>query len=515
MALLSDPTHFMAIADKLSAGRLLLASPPINLLLLVGLLLVASVYLSKRRHPTVYLIDYACSEGIANCRVPVPGIIEHIHLNPFLDSKSISFMTRMLQTSGIGDESCFPPANFYIPPQSSFQDARACCSNPSHGDVRYGGATGRKAALVYIAGVSSGSQPATPRRRELRESAVDNSAEAELVVFPAIDDVLAKTGVAPDAIDVVVVNCSLVAPVPSISDMIVNRYRLRDGFQAVYLSGMGCSAGVISVDLAARLLQAAAARGASAEPRYALVVSTEIITPNFYTGKERAMQLSNVLFRVGGAAALLSTSDQGRARFNLSHLVRTSTAGTHDGSYSCVFQQEDDEGIVGVKLSRDLLNVAGEALKANITAIAPLVLPLSEQLRFVMSLAARRLRTLAGRHPKEPPAVPDFRKAFDHFCVHCGGRAVIDTVQRSLGLPDEQVEASRMTLRRFGNTSSSSVWYELAYIEAKRRMRKRDRVWMIGFGSGFKCNSAVWECIRPAEEPDRAWASCIHRYPMK
>ncbi|CAM0952898.1 unnamed protein product [Alopecurus aequalis] len=467
MALLCDPKHLMAFADKLSAGYFLHASPPMNLLLLVGLLLIAGVHLTtKRRRRTVYLMDYACSEGIANCRVPVPGIIEHIHLNPFLDTKSISFMTRMLQTSGIGDESCFPPANFYIPPQSSFKDTRA---------------------------------------------------EAELVIFPAIDDVLAKTGVTPDDIDVVVVNCSLVAPVPSISDMIVNRYRLRDGVQAVNLSGMGCSAGVISVDLASRLLQAAATRSvATTEPRYALVVSTEIITPNFYTGKERAMQLSNVLFRVGGAAALLSTSDQGRARFRLSHLVRTSTAGTHDdGSYSCVFQQEDDEGIVGVKLSRDLLNVAGEALKANITALAPLVLPLSEQLRFVMLVAARRLRTLLGRHRKEPPVVPDFRKAFEHFCVHCGGRAVIDTVERSLGLPDELVEASRMTLRRFGNTSSSSLWYELAYIEAKGRMQKGDRVWMIGFGSGFKCNSAVWECIRPAEEPDRAWAGCIHRYPMK
>ncbi|KAF7092829.1 hypothetical protein CFC21_095283 [Triticum aestivum] len=326
--------------------------------------------------------------------------------------------------------------------------------------------------------------------------------EAELVVFSAIDDLFAKTVVTADAIDILVVNCSVFAPVPSISDMIVNRYKLRDDVRAVNLSGMGCSAGVISVGLAAGLLQATG-HGAT---KHALVVSTEIITCNFYTGKERPMQLSNVLFRVGGAAVLLSTSED-RARFRLAHLVRTSTTGTHDSSYSCVFQEEDGEGILGVNLSKDLLAVAGNALKANITAVAPLVLPLSEQLLFAMSFVARKLGLTVKPH------VPGFRKAFDHFCVHCGGRAVIDKVQSSLGLSDEQVEASRMTLHRFGNTSSSTVWYELAYIEAKGRMRKNDKVWMIAFGSGFKCNSAVWECIRPADQPDRAWAGCIHRYP--
>lgn len=105
--------------------------------------------------------------------------------------------------------------------------------------------------------------------------------------------------------------------------------------------------------------------------------------------------------------------------------------------------------------------------------------------------------------------------AFEHFCIHAGGRAVIDELQKNLQLSDQHVEASRMTLHRFGNTSSSSLWYELNYIESKGRMMKGDRVWMIGFGSGFKCNSTVWKCLKTIKTPvDGPWSTSIHRYPV-
>ncbi|CAN8243936.1 unnamed protein product [Cochlearia groenlandica] len=215
--------------------------------------------------------------------------------------------------------------------------------------------------------------------------------------------------------------------------MVINKYNLRSNVKSFNLSGMGCSAGLISVDLARDLLQ---------------------VHPN-----------SNAIIVKGN---------------------------------------------VGINLSKDLMAIAGEALKANITTIGPLVLPASEQLLFLLSLIGRKIL-----NQKWKPYIPDFKLAFEHFCIHAGGRAVIDELQKKLQLSVEHVEASRMTLHRFGNTSSSSLWYELAYIESKGRMKRGDRVWQIAFGSGFKCNSAVWKCNRTIKTSQNGpWSDCIDRYPV-
>jgi len=49
--------------------------------------------------------------------------------------------------------------------------------------------------------------------------------------------------------------------------------------------------------------------------------------------------------------------------------------------------------VTGVYLSKDLMAIAGHALKANITTLAPLVLPVSEQLLFFINLVARKVRS--------------------------------------------------------------------------------------------------------------------------
>ena len=222
------------------------------------------------------------------------------------------------------------------------------------------------------------------------------------------------------------------------------------------------------------------------------VMSMENITLNRYFGNDRSMLVSNCLFRMGGAAILISnrSSDRRRSKYQLIHTVRTHK-GADDRCYNCILQREDDTKRVGFSLSKDLMAVAGEALMTNITTLAPLVLPLSDKLLFFATLVVKKVFKM-----KIEPYIPDFKLAFEHFCIHAGGRAVLDELEKNLELSQWHMEPSRMTLYRFGNTSSRSSWYGLAYSEAKGRMRKGDRTWQIAFGSGFKCNSAVWQALR-------------------
>jgi len=356
------------------------------------------------------------------------------------------------------------------------------------------------------------------------------------VMLGCIEGLFEKTQVSVSKIDVLVVNCSLFCPTPSLASMVVNKFKLRQDILSYNLGGMGCSANVIAVDLAARLL-AGLPTGSTA-----LVVSTENITQNWYRGDERSMLLSNCLFRCGAAAMLLRSTSRLQLLFGrpgimrLEHTVRTHT-GQNDLCYNSVFQREDKSGVLGVALSKTIMQVAGDALKSNITVLAPRVLPLSEQARFFLSMLTRRM--ISGRVPlprqvssllrrtalaavekrcvrkavgvdedwfktrKEgtdegkppPPYVPNFTSCFNHILVHTGGRAVIDAVETNLKLPEEYLKPSRACLHRYGNTSSASIWYEMEYLRETGVLQKGHRVWQIAFGSGFKCNSAGWKAL--------------------
>jgi hypothetical protein len=40
--------------------------------------------------------------------------------------------------------------------------------------------------------------------------------------------------------------------------------------------------------------------------------------------------------------------------------------------------------------------------------------------------------TLTLPRKRTPPYIPDFKKAFQHFCIHAGGRAIIDGLEENL-----------------------------------------------------------------------------------
>ncbi|KAJ7968072.1 3-ketoacyl-CoA synthase [Quillaja saponaria] len=429
---------------------------PISLIhFFVAVALITMLLYFYFKSKNVYLLDFICYQPPDNLRVPISNYIEHFEICGF-DDDCIDFQLKVMERSGIGAEACVPISVHELPPDTSLNQAQA---------------------------------------------------EIELVLFTCVKNLLSKHNINPKSIDILVANCCLSCPTPSITSMIINKFGFRSNIKSVCLAGMGCSAGLLSINLAKDLLRVH-------KNSLALVVAMEAVAPNGYKGRAKNKLIANVLFRMGGAAVLLSNRNEDKkiAKYKLQHLVRTHL-GSNDKAYHTLFQEPDEHGIVGVSLSRSLLQVAATSLKINIRELGPLVLPYSEQLRYGWSVICSKI--WGSRNQKEF-YVPNFRKAFEHFCIHAGGKSVIDAIEANLSLHKEDGEASRMTLYRFGNTSSSSIWYELCYLEAKGRVKKGDRVWQIAFGSGFKCNSAVWKCISNLDpNVTSAWSDRIHRYPVE
>ncbi|CAL0330528.1 unnamed protein product [Lupinus luteus] len=417
------------------------------------LVFLSTLYFLTRPRP-VYLVNFSCYKPEESHRCTKRMFMDCSRMAGSFSDENLEFQKKILERSGLGDSTYLPKAVLKIPRNPSMIEARK---------------------------------------------------EAEAVMFGVIDELFSKTFVKPKDIGILIVNCSLFSPTPSLSAMIVNHYKLRGNIKSYNLGGMGCSAGLISIDLAKDLLQA--------HPNsYALIISMENMTLHWYVGNDRSKLVSNCIFRMGGAAILLSNKrcDKRRSKYRLVTTVRTNKA-ADDKCFSCVTQEEDANGKIGVTLSKDLMAVAGDALKTNITTLGPLVLPTSEQLLFFATLVGKKLFKM-----KIKPYIPDFKLAFEHFCIHAGGRAVLDELEKNLQLSSWHLEPSRMTLYRFGNTSSSSLWYELAYTEAKGRIKKGDRTWQIAFGSGFKCNSAVWKALKTIDAANEKspWMDEIHQFPV-
>jgi len=431
------------------------------LLLAHALAYLAWTAAARRRQSRCYLLDYVCHKPRDGRKITTETAGDVIQRNKRLALSDYRFLLRVTVRSGIGEET--------YAPQSILE--------------------GREDA---------------PALRD----ALD---EMDAFIDEAIAELFARTGVAPRDVDVLVFNVSMLSPAPSLASRVVRRYGLREDVAVYNLTGMGCSAGLVALDLARNALR-------TRRRALALVVSSESIAPNWYSGTDRSMMLANCLFRSGGAAVLLSNdpAHRGRAKMELSCLVRAHI-GANDDAHACALQREDAEGRVGISLSKALPKAAVRAFAVNLRRLAPRVLPVAELARFAARLLSRRLLAHLRSSGKkqagggDAPRI-DFKTGVDHFCLHPGGTAVIEAVKQSLGLDEGDVEPSRMTLHRWGNTSASSLWYVLSYMEAKGRLKVGDRVLMVTFGSGFKCNSCVWEVTGDMADKG-AWADCIGSYP--
>lgn len=474
-------------------------------------------------------------------------IIEIMRRHNCYDESSLDFMSRLLERSGTGEATHWPPGTVklirpdvspavFVTQREKDAAAAAGAETSSTAAATASSSTSVRTKAVPVVPPASGvsrrgaSAPESSSSRKTSSAAVEDPvssaasstssptdaampsnaiavpdrsmgaarAVAETVLCKCFEDLLVRTRVKTRDIDFLIINCSLFCPTPSLTSIVARRFGLKPTVRTYNLGGMGCSASIIAIDLAKQLLQ-------NRSNSIAVVLSTEEITQCMYLGNQKAMLLQNTLFRVGGSAMLLSNklADGFRAKYKLLHTVRVQDLS--ERAMNAVYQCEDSAGVRGISLSKDITDVAGSALKNNLTILGPQILPIREQAKVLWSMAKRKLipvinsaadavgmrnipgtagnetpgrcvqsigcglnacrrrtvslarvtlvphcslttiavnldpqsinpsnrpiKSFSRRLTKTPIYVPDFKRAINHFCIHAGGRAVIDGIE--------------------------------------------------------------------------------------
>lgn len=339
--------------------------------------------LSRAAH--VYLVDFSCLKPPDFCKVPFSSFLEHASMIGIFDKESIAFMAKILTSSGQSEETYLPPALHYIPPRTAYRESIK---------------------------------------------------EAEMVLFPVMDDLLNKTKTSPLDIDILIVNCSGFCPVPSLASTVVNKYGMRSDVKSFNISGMGCSAGALGIDLARNLLRIH-------NNSNAVVLSTEILSTGWYSGHERQKLLLNCLFRMGSSAVLLTNRKRARrqSKYGVVCSFRTQRASDNRAYYSAI-REEDSNGKLGVTLKRDLLQVADETLRSNVTILGSRMLPFSEKCRHGASIVWKKYFNKSAE-----VYVPNFKTVILHFCLPTSGRPVIREIAK--GIPTISFSESTLFIGPF------------------------------------------------------------------
>lgn len=423
----------------------------IYLLPIIYALFCLSKLVLQWRNSRCYLLAYQCYKATDDRKLDTESCAKVILRNKNLGLEEYRFLLKTIVNSGLGEET-YGPRNI-------------------------------------IAG------------REQCPSLIDSISEMDEIFFDTLDDLFVRTGVSPSEIDVLVVNVSLFSPMPSLTSRIVNKYKMREDIKTFNLTGMGCSGSLVAIDLVQHLFK-------TYKNIYAIVVSSESLGPNWYCGKEKPMMLANCLYRSGGCSMLFTNKPALRhqAILRLKSLIRTHL-GSSDEAYRCSKQEEDEHGHRGFRLTKSIAKVAAKALIMNLQMQVGRVLPLRELLRYVaVSCCHRKKKANTIR------AGLNLKAGINHFCIPPTESAVINRVGEGLGLNEYDLEPVRMALYRFGNTSSGGLWYVLGYMEAKKRLKKGNKILMISFGAGYECNNCVWEVMRDLDDSN-VWKDRIQNYP--
>lgn len=231
---------------------------------------------------------------------------------------------------------------------------------------------------------------------------------------------------------------------------IIRELGLKESVERYTLGFMGCYAAFPALRMASQFCEAN-------PDAVVLVMCLELSSLHMQINDQPDSILANSLFADGAAAALVSARRPGAAR-------------------PCYRVQSFSSALITNGEADMAWDIGNQGFNIVLSSYVPEV------------LGARVRPLLEGVLER---AGLDLTQV-EEWAVHPGGRAILDKVQESLGLPDEALEASRQVLRDYGNMSSATVMFVL-----KELLDGADEgqalTCAMAFGPGLTVETAVLE----------------------
>ena len=205
---------------------------------------------------------------------------------------------------------------------------------------------------------------------------------------------------------------------------------------------MGCYAGIHALKLGKMICDSTAAANV-------LIVATELCTLHFQQEYTLDNAASSLLF-ADGSAALLMSNDKSKK-----------PVASIDNFYSTIATKGKGDMAWEISSKGFLMTLSG----------------------YVPQLIEEDIAALGSDALKESKLD---RKDVKHWCLHPGGKRIVDAIQKQLSLSDDEVKDSREVLHQYGNMSSATIFFVLKEICDKAKENEASSPLLgVAFGPGL------------------------------
>ena len=210
---------------------------------------------------------------------------------------------------------------------------------------------------------------------------------------------------------------------------------------------MGCYAAIHALKLADALCRS----DANAK---VVIVCTELCTLHFQRAPTMNNILSSLLFSDGSAAGLITQDDHPAPGLHI------------DGFYSEIMTRGKQD------MSWEL---SSTGFQMGLSSYVP-------------DLIEEDFSSLVS-HALEKRGIP--REAISHWCIHPGGKKILDTIHKSLHFTNGCLDASYQVLKEYGNMSSATILFVLRQMMAAFDDGKPNIMFGAAFGPGLTMESFI------------------------